>query len=214
MPPVCYDDDATPPIYGPPVTRVTTTPLTLTSADRSTFAAFLARPELASGTGVLVLPDNGGLSSFFEQFTVRLAEQGHAALAIDYFGRTAGADVHGRDADFARMDKLMPHLAQLTKDGLDSDFAAAIDYLRSPGGASRDTVVSVGFCLGGRFAFLTAAAQFGLAAAIGLYGFPDELFGAPGPTQRAAELRAPILGMFGGGDETSHPRRSPPSIRP
>ena len=45
---------------------------------------------------MLVLPDNRGLSSFYEQLTIRLAEQGHTALVIDYFGRTAGPGARER----------------------------------------------------------------------------------------------------------------------
>ncbi|GLX00730.1 dienelactone hydrolase family protein [Microtetraspora sp. NBRC 16547] len=87
---MCYDAGAVPPIHGALVTTAISARLPLTSADGAEFAAYLSCPGRASGVGVLVLPDNRGLSGFYEQFTVRLAEQGHHALAIDYFGRTAG----------------------------------------------------------------------------------------------------------------------------
>jgi carboxymethylenebutenolidase len=197
---VCYDSDALPPVYGRPLTKVSTETLTLTSVDGAPFAAYLARPEQPSGTGVLVLPDNRGLSGFYERLAVHLAEQGHAALAVDYFGRTAGLDYRDRGPDFADIATLMPrHLGKLTRDGLYGDFDTGIAHLRGTGDAAR--LVSLGFCMGGRFAYLTAARRFGLAGAIGLYGFPGPLHGAPGPTQLAAELAAPILGLFGGADE-------------
>jgi carboxymethylenebutenolidase len=66
-------------------------------------------------------------------------------------------------------------------------------------------VVALGFCFGGRTAFMSAQPRFGLAGVIGLYGYPDVLFGAPGPTQMAAELRGPILALFGGADEAITP---------
>jgi carboxymethylenebutenolidase len=193
---VCYDPDATPPVYGEPITTATTAPLTLTSADGTRFAAVLARPAEPTGVGVLVLPDNRGLSHFYDELASRLAEQGHTALAIDYFGRT---DELGRDRgpDFP----IMAHLGQLTRTGLYDDWAAGVDHLRSPDGGGCRAVVSLGFCLGGRFAFFTAAPEFGLAGAIGLYGATEPIRDAPGPTQRAAEFTAPILGMFGGADE-------------
>jgi carboxymethylenebutenolidase len=195
---VCYDADAVPPFYGPPVTTVTTESLTLTSADGALFAGFLARPEDSNGVGVLVLPDNRGLSGFYEQFATRLAEQGYTALAIDYFGRTAGLDYRDRGEDFFLMENLMAgHLSKLTRDGLFGDFAAAIDVLRN----DCRTVASIGFCMGGRFAFQTAAARFGLSGVIGLYGYPGPLNGRPGPAQETAEMKAPILALWGGGDE-------------
>jgi carboxymethylenebutenolidase len=195
---MCYDADAAPPFYGEPITTVSSMPLMLTSADGARFAAFLAQPATPSGVGLLVLPDNRGLSRFYEEISVRLAEQGHTAIAIDYFARTAGLDHH--DRAWAAMADLMPHLQALTRDGLYGDWTAAIGHLRVVGCRA---VVSLGFCMGGRFAFLSAAARFGLAGAIGLYGWPGPLNGAPGPTQLAlaGQLAAPILGMFGGGDE-------------
>nr|BFE60223.1 dienelactone hydrolase family protein [Dactylosporangium thailandense] len=197
---MCYDADASPPIHGPAVTTVSSAPLLLTSADATEFAAYLAVPAQSTGIGVLLLPDNGGLSKFYERLAVRIAEQGHTALAVDYYGRTAGTRYHERPADFAALPNLMPHLAQLRPDTLYGDFDAGIAHLRADGGGRAHTVVSLGFCLGGRFAFLTAAERFGLAGAIGLYGALDAINGAPGPIQRAGELRAPILGLFGGAD--------------
>jgi len=59
---------------------------------------------------------------------------------------------------------------------------------------------TVGFCFGGRHSWLAAAGGHGLAGAIGFYGMPGERDGQPGPTQRAAELAAPILALQAGAD--------------
>ena len=199
---MCYDSDAIPPRYGEPLMAAQAEPLILTSGDGARFAAHLARPERPSGTAVLVLPDNRGLSGFYRHLTVRLAEQGHTALAIDYYGRTAGTDLAARGADFTSDESLFrDHLSKLTPEGLYGDILTAVDFLCSPAGGSATRAFSLGFCMGGRFAFLTAAPRFGLDGVIGFYGYPDILLGAPGPTQRAAELTAPILGLFGGADE-------------
>lgn len=193
---MCYESDAVPPFYGSPITTVTSGRLVLTSADGANFAAFLSRPGRASGPAVLVLPDNRGLSGFYERLTERLAEQGHTALAVDYFGRTAGTGPRPDDFPF------MEHLGKAHKDGLFADIAAGAAHLRAEGCAD---IVSLGFCFGGRLAFMTAKPAFGLAGVIGLYGYPDVLFGNPGPTQMAGELRGPILGLFGGADEGISP---------
>ncbi|WP_327003626.1 dienelactone hydrolase family protein [Dactylosporangium sp. NBC_01737] len=194
---MCYDADARPPQSSESEVEVEAGAVVLESADGARFAGFLATPAVHSGAGVLVLPDNRGLSGFYEQLATQLARHGHAALAIDYFGRTAGLDHTARGDGWGDMANLMPHLAQLREEQLSADFTAAIGRLRH----AAQAVVSLGFCVGGRFAFLTAAARFGLAGAIGLYGMPGVLLGRPGPTQRAADLVAPILGMFGGADE-------------
>ncbi len=196
---MCYDADAIPPIpHGPAVTAVRSAePLTLTSADGTAFAAFLAEPARPTGPGVLILPDNRGLRGFYEHLARRLAEQGHPALAIDYFGRTAGPDLRTRGADFGDMPQHMRHLGGLTAAGLDADLTAGLDHLRAAYGR---TVAALGFCFGGRQAFRAAAPKFGLSAAVGFYGYPDTVFGAPGPTQLAAELTTPLLAFWGGAD--------------
>ncbi|MEU0486125.1 dienelactone hydrolase family protein [Streptosporangium sp. NPDC006013] len=199
---MCYDAAAAPPVPNAPITRAEAAQATLTSGDGTRIGAFLAHPEKPSGVGVLVLPDNRGLSGFYQQLAVRLAELGHTAVAIDYYARTAGTDYRDRPESFADMATLMPdHLARLTSEGLSADMSAGVERLRE----SCHAVVSLGFCMGGRFAFNTAAPRFGLDGVIGLYGFPGELNGAPGPIQLAHLMTAPILALWGGGDENIPP---------
>ncbi|MFF2544784.1 dienelactone hydrolase family protein [Kitasatospora sp. NPDC058063] len=196
---MCCDPDAAPPALGPaPWPLAEAAPLTLTSADGTRFGAFLARPETATGPGVLVLPDNRGLSPFYRRTAARLAGHGHPALVLDYYGRTAGAAPEKRPAEFGEMPNLLPHLLALTPGGLDADITAALERLRAAGPAE---VVALGFCFGGRQAFRTAAPRFGLAGAVGYYGYPDTIDGAPGPTQLAGGLTAPVLAFWGGADE-------------
>ncbi|MFJ2781000.1 MULTISPECIES: dienelactone hydrolase family protein [unclassified Kitasatospora] len=200
---MCYDADAVPPVPAPTDRQsVQAGPLTLTSGDGTEFAAFLALPAHSTGPGVLVLPDNRGLSGFYRQTATRLAEHGHPALALDYFGRTAGGDPEKRAPEFGEMPNLLPHLLALTPDGLDADLTAGIDRLRATGAPE---VVALGFCFGGRQAFRAAAPRFGLAGAVGFYGYPDAINGSPGPTQLAAGLTAPILALWGGADESIPP---------
>jgi carboxymethylenebutenolidase len=195
---MCHESTASPAVYGRAVTRADAEPVTLTSADGTQFAGFLARPERHSGAGVVVLPDARGLGRFYEELAVHLAEQGHVALAIDYFGRTAGADTRDRGADFPFME----HVVRLSRPSMQEDLEAGIAVLRSPRGGDCQAAFALGFCMGGRSAFLAAAPRFGLAGVIGFYGAPG-IAGpyGPGPTQHAQELRAPVLGLFGGADE-------------
>ncbi|MFF8772280.1 dienelactone hydrolase family protein [Kitasatospora sp. NPDC015120] len=196
---MCYEADAAPPVFTPATHALAeAADLTLTSVDGTAFGAFLARPAHPAGPGVLVLPDNKGLSGFYRQTAVRLAGQGFPALVLDYYGRTAGAVPQDRAAEFGELPDLLPHLLALTPEGLDADLTAGIRHLRALGAAE---VVALGFCFGGRQAFRAAAPRFGLAGVVGFYGYPDTINGAPGPTQLAAGLSAPVLAFWGGADE-------------
>jgi carboxymethylenebutenolidase len=78
------------------------------------------------------------------------------------------------------------------------DVGTAVRRLRRTG----RPVCCLGFCLGGRFAYLATRRSLGLdlAGAIGFYGATMPLFGRPGPTDLADELTGPVLGLFGGAD--------------
>ena len=189
---VCHDPDSGPPI--PPIAgaSVSHDDLVLEAADGTRFAAFAAGPDAPARCGVVVLPDVRGLHHFYEELALRLGEQGIAAVAIDYFGRTAG--VGKRDEDFPYAE----HVPLTTGAGIQADVGAAVSHLRSQGVPA---VFTVGFCFGGRHSWLSTAGGHELAGAVGFYGSTGPRNGEPGPIQRAAEFRAPILALMGGADQ-------------
>jgi carboxymethylenebutenolidase len=190
---VCFDLDSSPPIPVISGAAVSHEELTLTAADGNRFAAFAALPDEPSGNGIVILPDVRGLYRFYEDVALRFGERGHAAVAIDYFGRTAGAEKRNDDFEYP------PHVEQTTPEGVQLDTRAAVEWLR-PHGARR--IFTVGFCFGGRHSWLAAASGHGLAGAIGFYGRPGVgRDGSAGPAQRAVELEAPILALMGGADQ-------------
>jgi carboxymethylenebutenolidase len=190
---VCFELDSTPPIDVVRGAAVSHEDVVLSSADGTQLAAFWAAPDDPTGSGVVILPDVRGLHRFYEELALRFAERGIAAVAIDYFGRTAG--VGKRDEDFPFRE----HAGQTTPETVQSDVAAGVAFLRERGVSA---VFTVGFCFGGRHSWLSAAGGLGLAGAVGFYGRPGEgADGSAGPAQRAAELQAPILALMGGADE-------------
>lgn len=189
---MCFDLDSLPPIPVIAGAAVSHDDLVLEAADGNTFAAFASLPDQPGTAGIVVLPDVRGLYRFYEELALRFAERGHPAVALDYFGRTAG--VSKRDDEFPYME----HVALTTPDAIQADVAAAVANLRLRGITS---VFTVGFCFGGRHSWLSAAAGHGLAGAIGFYGSSGERNGQPGPTQLAAELAAPILALQAGDDQ-------------
>ena len=131
--------------------------LTLTSADGTDFSAYLARAD--GPTGVVVLPDVRGLFPFYEQLADRFAAAGHPAIAIDYFGRTAGLGPRDETFDYP------PHIAQTTPETVALDVETALAALGA------DRAVTVGFCFGGAQSFMSATfGHAGLAGAVGFYG--------------------------------------------
>jgi carboxymethylenebutenolidase len=164
---MCHDQDSRPP--APPRTgdvaeRGT---LTLTSTDGTPFSAAFATPASPPSAGVVILPDVRGLHPYYVALAERFAQAGLAAVAIDWFGRTAGVcDSTGtRPADF----EFKPHVEQTTEDGIDADLAAALQYLRGRTRADLP-VVTVGFCFGGSHSWRQAAGALPLAGCIGFYG--------------------------------------------
>ena len=130
----------------------------------------------------MILPDVRGLYHFYEELALRFAERGHAAMAIDYFGRTAG--VAQRDDDF----EYRPHVDETTDDGVQADAHAGVERLRALGVSS---VFSVGFCFGGRASWVAAASGHGLAGSIGFYGSPTRQRGGPSVIERIDCDRVP-----------------------
>jgi carboxymethylenebutenolidase len=169
--------------------------IVLEAADGNKFAAFVARPDAPGSTGVVILPDVRGLYRFYEELALRFAELGYPAVAIDYYGRTAG--VGKRDDDFPFMEQVQ----LTTPEGVQADIGAAVAYIRGPGGGgSVASVFTAGCCFGGTNSWLATAGAHGLAGAIGFHGGVAERNGRPGPTQRAGEMKAPILALQGGAD--------------
>jgi carboxymethylenebutenolidase len=190
---MCFDRDSLPPIPTISGAAVSHDELVLEARDGNRLAAFVATPEDPGAVGIAILPDVRGLYRFYEELALRFAERGMTAVAIDYFGRTAGVSRRGDDFEY------MPHVGQTTTEGVQADVAAVLDWLRQAGCTA---LFTVGFCFGGRNSWLAAADQEGLAGAIGFYGRPGPgRDGSPGPTERAAEVKAPILALMGGADE-------------
>jgi carboxymethylenebutenolidase len=191
---MCFDLDSRPPIAPIAGGAVEHEHLVLAAADGNELEAFRARASSPIGAGILVLPDVRGLHRYYEELALRFAEAGVDAVAIDYFGRTAGTGARSDDFDYR------PHVGQMTWDGTLADIRAGAAALREGGRVV--ALFAIGFCMGGRLAFLAPTIDLGLSGAIGFYGWPTgSRPSSPAPADVAAEIRAPILGIFGGADE-------------
>ena len=193
---MCFDASSRPPL--PPISggALDAREILLASRDGTRFAAFTARAARPSGAGVVVIPDVRGLHPYYEELALRFAQAGVEAVAVDLYARTAGPEKRGEG--FAHE----PHARATQHRTISDDVAAAVAYLRSDEGGAAQRVYSVGFCFGGRVSFLQAAEEHGLAGVIGFYGWPvgEHRTGLPAPAARSAEMRCPVLAIYGGAD--------------
>lgn len=192
---MCFDIDSQPPIPRVAGAAITHRDLVLEAADGNRYAAFEALPDRLRGMGILVLPDVRGLFTYYEELALRFAEAGVAALAIDYYGRTAG--VAKRDAAF----DFDAHVPRSTWAGLQADVRAAAAHLREDAAVER--LFSIGFCYGGRLSLLLASLRdVAMDGVIGFYGWPVGPFrnDMPAPADLAGTFGSRVLALFGGAD--------------
>jgi carboxymethylenebutenolidase len=136
------------------------------------------------------MPDVRGLHHFYKELAQRFAEAGIDAVAIDYFGRTAGDGPRGEDFDFRT------HVQQTTPEGIVADVGAAVEFLRSGQMGDVRSVFTVGFCFGGAHSWRQSAAGHGLAGCIGFYGVPARV------RDTIPRMSSPLLLLVAGADFT------------
>lgn len=173
-------------------------------SDGTTMRAWTARPMARSAhPGLLVLQEAFGVNAHIRDVTERFAREGYVAIAPELFHRTAAPGFEGRYDDFA---SVAPHMRAMKEDALEADERAAYDWLRE--NIANDALISaIGYCMGGRAAFL-AGLTLPLACAVSYYGggiAPNPT--TPGLLGRAAELQSPILLFWGGKDKHITPEQ-------
>jgi len=193
---MCYSDAARPPL--PPIRGAAADQgdMTLTSSDGTKFMAYFARASKPTGAGMVVMPDVRGLHHFYKELAQRFAEAGIDAVAIDYFGRTAGI------GDRSDAFEYQPHLEKSTQEDIAKDAAAAIAYLKSKDGGAVKSVFTVGFCFGGSSSWNQSALNPDLNGCIGFYGRP------PRSEPFIAKMKAPLLLLVAGADAATSPEAS------
>jgi len=194
---LCFDRGSSPPILAGDHAIASSGPVTLESVDGTRFGAFDAASEDAASASVLILPDVRGVHPYYEELACRFAQHGFRSLAIDYFGRTAAPPVD-RPADFEYHE----HVDQVRYGQLREDITAAAEHLRSTGS---NAIFTIGFCFGGKVSFLASTFGLDLAGVIGLHAGLGPRNDVPSPKDVAAEIRGPVLGLFGGADPSIPP---------
>jgi carboxymethylenebutenolidase len=182
---VCFADGSLAPQAPSARTAGASRALTLTATDGNVLMAHETRAAAPSKVGVVVLPDVRGLHAYYRDLTVRLAEVGWEAVAVDYFGRTAEGEDRSDGFEF------MPHVQQASPEGIAADTQAGVAHLQSLGVKK---VFTLGFCFGGAYSWRQSADTPGLAGCVGFYGR------AAIPLPVLDQMTAPLLMLVAGAD--------------
>lgn len=151
--------------------------------------------------GVLVFMEAYGVTGHVRGACDRLAEKGIAALAPDFF--------HGEIIGYDDMQAAMAKIATLKDAVLLQESVAGLDWLAAQDRVQADALGVIGFCMGGRLAYLINCRHPSrLKAAVSFYGGaiapeaagPDR-FGRTPPIGETANMQAPLFLGYGADDQ-------------
>ena len=160
--------------------------------------AYFARPAGNTKAPVIIVAmEIFGLHEYIKDVTRRLAKLGAFAIAPDYYFRK-GSDL----TKITDIKDLLTIVNAKPDAELLSDLDATAAWAGSQGGDTAKLGI-IGFCRGGRTVWEYAAHSGTLKAGVAFYGPPVD---APNPLwpksplQLAPEMKAPVLGLYGGAD--------------
>lgn len=162
--------------------------------------AYRAMPEKGSNFPVvLVVHEIFGVHEYIKDICRRFAKLGYLAISPDLYAR------QGRVDNLPNFDEIRKIVGQVPDQQVMEDLDATLEWAGKNKGNPARTGVT-GFCWGGRIVWLYAAHQPKLKAGVAWYG-PLVSRGTPSPLQPkapidvVAELKAPVLGLYGEDDQ-------------
>jgi carboxymethylenebutenolidase len=159
--------------------------ITIKAKDGGSFSGYLALPKSGKGPGVVVIQEIFGVNEVMRRISDDVTALGYVALCPDLFWRQEpGIQITDKtEAEWQRAFQLFQGFDQ--EKGVD-DLEATIAALRAQP-ACTGKVGSIGFCLGGRLAYLTAT-RTDVDCAVGYYGV-----GIDGLLGEAKNIKKPLL---------------------
>lgn len=157
---------------------------------------FEAKPkEPGKYPGLVVLMEAFGLNDHIKKVTERFAREGYVAVAPDLYHRESERMVPYND-----LQKAIATMNRLQDSRVMDDVGAAIAYLKAQSNVNAVAIGVTGFCMGGRFTYLSAAHHGkDVKAAVVFYGGGIPM-GKPSPLSRTGEISCPMYLFFGGKD--------------
>ncbi|MDA0789528.1 MAG: dienelactone hydrolase family protein [Proteobacteria bacterium] len=144
--------------------------------------------------GVLVCMHAPGIDESMQEIAGWLPDAGYQALIPDLYHRQP-------DDDASPLERL----GRLKDDEIIADLASGVASLKA---RQAPQVAIIGFCMGGRLAYLYAAEDHSMKSAVVFYGGNIMVpwgHQGPSPYDRTPEIGCPILGLFGGQDTNPSP---------
>jgi carboxymethylenebutenolidase len=159
--------------------------ITIKAKDGGSFSGYLALPKSGKGPGVVVIQEIFGVNEVMRRISDDVAALGYVALCPDLFWRQEpGIQITDKtEAEWQRAFQLFQGFDQ--EKGIE-DLKATIAALRGHQ-ACTGKVGSIGFCLGGRLAYLTAT-RTDVDCTVGYYGVGIETL-----LDEAKNIRKPLM---------------------
>ena len=175
---------------------VTSSTVQLNTPD-GTMESYVAQPRAGgSYPGIVVIQEAFGVNSHIKKGTDRIAAEGYVAIAPDIFHREAE-----RIIPYSEMPKAIATLQRVVDSKAMADVGAAIAHLKAQSNVKAGSLGVIGFCMGGRLTYLTAAHHANdIKAAVPYYGGGIPM-GNPSPLSRTGEIKCPMYLFFGAKDQ-------------
>ncbi len=173
--------------------------------------AFAFRPDLASRPGIVMICDAYGVRDAFRDMAARLAGLGYVVLLPNVFYRAgdfAPFDQATAWTDPAERARIMALLQSLTPERVRADTAAYFEALAKLPGVRGDRLGIVGYCMGGRIAFLTAGLHGDRVRAAASFHGGNLASDAPdSPHRLAGDVRASLYFGIADADRSFPPEQ-------
>lgn len=158
----------------------------------------LARP-VSGGPypAVIVVMEAFGLNGHIKAVAERVAREGYVTLAPDLYHRFGSPIVPYQD-----IPKAIDYLKKLDDAKVMAEIGGGVAHLKTLRDVRADRVGIMGFCMGGRVAFLAAATHpAAIQAAVAFYGGGIAVDAPNAPVNAADRITAPVLALFGATDQ-------------
>lgn len=143
------------------------TEITIPSADGGSFQAYIALPKKPAPV-VIMIQEIFGVNQEMRDKCDAMAKKGYVAVCPDLFWRIEPG-IQLTDGSKKELDRAFELFAEFDiQKGL-SDLIATADYMKTFDASHGRPIGAVGYCLGGKLAFLFAS-RYNLDAAVSYYG--------------------------------------------